>query len=86
MNPHQLKVLRKSKGERFFAFEQPAFDYLVQLKHQEQYNAWVLLDPQMQKTYHGTDGKPGFTLNRESKNKKDVKASQRIVSLLHRTK
>jgi uncharacterized protein YndB with AHSA1/START domain len=60
---------------------QKVFDFLVQLKNQEYYNAWMMIDPKMQKTYTGTDGESGFILAWESKNKKDGKSSQRIINI-----
>lgn len=60
---------------------QDVFDYLVQLKNQEQYNAWMLVDPKMQKTYSGSGEGPGSIVVWESKNRKDGKASQRIINV-----
>jgi uncharacterized protein YndB with AHSA1/START domain len=61
--------------------QQQVFDYLVLMKNQENYNAWLMIDPKMKKDYTGTDGEQGFLLAWESKNKKDGKASQRIVAI-----
>jgi hypothetical protein len=61
--------------------QQQVFDYLTIMKNQENYNAWLMVDPHMTKTYTGTDGQPGFIMAWDSKNKKDGKASQRIVNL-----
>jgi uncharacterized protein YndB with AHSA1/START domain len=60
---------------------QQVFDYLVLLQNQEHFNAWMMVDPQMKKTYTGTDGQPGAVLAWESKTKTDGKASQRIIKV-----
>lgn len=60
---------------------QQVFDYLSNLKNQEQYNSWLMLDTGLTTTYNGTDGVPGFTMSWESNNKKNGKGSQYIVSL-----
>jgi hypothetical protein len=49
---------------------QKVFDFLVQLKNQEYYNAWMMIDPKMQKTYTGTDGESGFILAWKAKTKR----------------
>lgn len=36
------------------------FDYLKYLKNQDYYSKWSQLDPQMEKSYRGTDGMVGF--------------------------
>lgn len=36
------------------------FDYIKQLKNQENYSKWVMADPNIQLTYSGIDGKVGF--------------------------
>lgn len=40
--------------------KQEVFDYIKYLKNQDQYNKWVMMDPEMKKTFRGTDGKIGF--------------------------
>ena len=62
--------------------QQLVFDYLLLMKNQENYNAWLMVDPNMKKTYTGTDGQPGFILAWDSKNKKDGKASQQITNVI----
>lgn len=40
---------------------QPAvFDYLKQLKNQDHFNKWVMVDPNMKRHFKGTDGTVGF--------------------------
>lgn len=36
------------------------FDYLKQLKNQDNFNKWVMVDPGMKRTFTGTDGTVGF--------------------------
>ena len=40
--------------------EQKVFDYLKQLKNQDSFNKWVMVEPDMQKTFKGIDGTIGF--------------------------
>jgi len=62
--------------------QQQVFDYIVLLKNQEHYNAWLMVDPKMNKTYTGTDGTLGFILAWESKNKTDGKAHMQIAEIV----
>jgi len=39
---------------------QQVFDYVKQLRNQENYNKWVMADPNMKKDLRGTDGTVGF--------------------------
>lgn len=36
------------------------FDYVKQVKNQDNFNIWVMADPQMKKEFVGTDGTVGF--------------------------
>lgn len=36
------------------------FDYLRQLKNQDNFNKWVMVDPDMKREFKGTDGTAGF--------------------------
>ena len=36
------------------------FDYVKYLKNQDNYSVWAQMDPDMQKSYRGTDGMVGF--------------------------
>ena len=42
------------------ASQQTVFDYLKQIKNQDNYNKWVMMDPAMKKEFKGTDGTVGF--------------------------
>ncbi|MFI5131995.1 MAG: SRPBCC family protein [Chitinophagales bacterium] len=39
---------------------QNVFDYLRQLKNQDNFNKWVMVDPDMKREFKGTDGTVGF--------------------------
>ncbi len=40
--------------------QQTVFDYLKQLKNQDHFNKWVMVDPGMKREFTGTDGTVGF--------------------------
>ena len=40
--------------------KQKVFDYIKQIKNQENFNKWVMMDPDMKKELKGTDGTVGF--------------------------
>ncbi len=39
---------------------QKVFDYLKQIKNQDNFNKWVMMDPNMKREFKGTDGTIGF--------------------------
>lgn len=39
---------------------QKVFDYLKHLKNQDNFNKWVMTDPEMKREFKGTDGTVGF--------------------------
>jgi len=39
---------------------QKAFDYLKQIKNQDNFNKWIMVDPDMKREFKGTDGTVGF--------------------------
>jgi uncharacterized protein YndB with AHSA1/START domain len=45
-------TIAKPKGE--------VFAYVSQLKNQNDYSKWAMMDPNMKKSFRGTDGTPGF--------------------------
>lgn len=45
------------------------FDYIRFLKNQDNYNKWVMMDPQMKKMFAGTDGTVGFIYGWDGNNK-----------------
>jgi uncharacterized protein YndB with AHSA1/START domain len=58
-----LFVKNDYKIEREIVINKPrstVFDYIRYLKNQDNYNVWVMTDPNMKKSYRGTDGTIGF--------------------------
>jgi len=58
--------------EREITIDKPkeeVFDYVKFLKNQDNYSKWATMDPEMKKTYSGTDGTVGFVSAWESDNK-----------------
>jgi len=46
--------------------KQEVFDYIKLLKNQDIYSKWATMDPNIKKTYRGTDGRIGFVSAWES--------------------
>jgi len=40
--------------------KQEVFNYIKHIKNQDHFNKWTMTDPNMKKTYRGTDGSVGF--------------------------
>lgn len=57
------------------------FDYVRHLKNQDNYNAWVRIDPNMKKEFRGTDGTEGFVYAWDSEIKSAGKGEQEIKSI-----
>lgn len=57
------------------------FDYLKQLKNQDSFSKWALMDPNMKKEFKGTDGTVGFVSAWESKEKNVGKGEQEIMKI-----
>lgn len=55
------------------------FDYLKYLKNQEVYGVWNHIDPDMKKTYSGTDGEVGCIYSWDSENE-DVGAGEQEIT------
>ena len=61
--------------------KEEVFAYVKYLKNQDNFSVWAALDPQMKKSYRGTDGTPGFVSAWES-DKDDVgKGEQEIKAI-----
>ncbi len=54
------------------------FDYLKYLKNQDEFSVWAAMDPNMKKTYKGTDGTIGFVSAWDSQ-KEDVGAGEQEI-------
>lgn len=61
--------------------ESEVFDYIKHIKNQDQYSVWNQRDPQMKKTYTGTDGTVGFISAWEG-NKDVGKGEQEITNII----
>lgn len=60
---------------------QEVFDYIKYLKNQNNFSVWVKMDPNMKKTYKGTDGKVGFISAWDSKKEGVGKGEQELVKI-----
>lgn len=67
-------VINKSRNE--------VFDYIKFLKNQDNFSKWATMDPDMKKTYRGTDGMAGFVSTWESDNPDVGTGEQEIVSIV----
>lgn len=61
---------------------QEVFDYIVMLKNQDNYSIWAQKDPDMKKSYEGTDGTVGFEAFWDSKDEEVGKGSQQITKIV----
>ena len=61
--------------------KQIVFDYIKYLKNQDNYSTWVMMDPNMKKTFTGTDGTVGFIYAWDG-NKKAGKGAQEITHII----
>ena len=64
--------------------EKPAaevFDYIKYLKNQDNFSVWAKMDPDMTKSYRGTDASVGFVSGWESLNEEVGVGEQEIISI-----
>ncbi|WP_158825410.1 SRPBCC family protein [Mucilaginibacter lacusdianchii] len=66
-------VINKPKNE--------VFDYVKYLKNQNKYSKWANMDPNMQTSFRGTDGTPGFISAWNSNQKNVGKGEQEIKKI-----
>lgn len=79
-----LFVKRDYAVERDIVINKPkqeVFDYVKFLKNQDYYSKWAMMDPEMEKTYQGTDGTVGFISAWDSKMKDVGKGEQEIKGI-----
>ncbi len=57
------------------------FNYVKYLKNQDNYSVWATMDPNMKKTFTGTDGTVGFVSAWESDNEEVGKGEQEIMKI-----
>ncbi|UJF22684.1 SRPBCC family protein [Shewanella sp. OMA3-2] len=58
-----LFIKKSYQVEKVIVINQPiaeVFDYVKHLKNQDNFSKWAMMDPDMQKTYQGTDATVGF--------------------------
>lgn len=67
-------IINKSNAE--------VFEYIKQLKNQNNFSVWAKKDPKMKKTFKGTDGTVGFVSAWESKNDEVGKGEQEITKVV----
>ena len=60
--------------------KQEVFDYIKLTKNQDYYSKWVMTDPNMKKTFTGTDGTVGFIYAWDG-NKKAGAGEQEIIGI-----
>lgn len=56
------------------------FDYIKHIKNQNNYNKWIMVDPEMRKEFKGTDGTKGFIFGWNG-NKEAGQGEQEIKSV-----
>jgi uncharacterized protein YndB with AHSA1/START domain len=79
-----LFVKKDYEVEREITIDKPkeeVFDYVKLLKNQDNYSKWATMDPDMKKTYSGTDGTVGFVSAWDSDNKDVGKGEQEIKKI-----
>lgn len=62
--------------------KQEVFDYIKNLKNEDNYNTWLMMDPTMKKEYKGTDGTVGFVYAWDSTNDNVGQGEQEITKLV----
>ena len=62
--------------------KQEVFDYIKQLKNQDEYNKWVMTDPAMKKAFAGKDGTVGFVYTWDSNDNNVGKGEQEITGII----
>lgn len=70
--------------EREIIINQPTpvvFNYIKMLKNQDYFSKWAQMDPQMKKTYQGTDGEVGFVSAWDSQNPDVGTGEQEIIAI-----
>ncbi len=57
------------------------FNYVKHLKNQDEYSKWAMVDPNMKKTFRGTDGTVGFVSRWESEDENVGVGEQEIIKI-----
>lgn len=77
-------VKKEYAVEREIIIDKPkseVFTYVKHLKNQNDYSKWANIDPNMEKTYSGTDGEVGFVSAWDSDNEDVGKGEQEIIKI-----
>jgi len=85
-SPFVIALFLKSEYhvEKSIVINQPkedVFAYLVLLKNQDNFSIWAQMDPNMVKSYRGTDGQVGFVSRWESENPDVGVGEQEIMKI-----
>lgn len=79
-----LFVTKAYSVQRSIVIHQPAsevYAYIKYIKNQDYYNKWTMVDPNLRRTFTGTDGIIGFIYAWDSLDKSAGKGEQEITSL-----
>lgn len=80
-----LFVKKEYAVEKSIIIEKPKstiFEYIKYLKNQDNYSKWGSLDPNMKKSYYGTDGTKGFVAAWESDHESVGSREQEILTII----
>ncbi|TDL99565.1 MAG: polyketide cyclase [Flavobacteriaceae bacterium] len=80
-----LFVKKEYEVEKEIIINKPkeeVFEYLKFLKNQDNFSKWASLDPNMKKSYSGTDGTVGFVSRWESENQDVGHGEQEIKKII----
>jgi hypothetical protein len=75
------KAYRVQRSIMIKASPADVYDFVRQLKNQDRFNKWVMVEPQMQKMYTGNDGEIGFIYGWNGSSKAG-EGEQELVSLV----
>lgn len=79
-----ITAKKSYRVSRSINIQRPAaqvFEYLKYLKNQDQWSPWDRKDPNMKKSYQGTDGEPGFVAHWEG-NKEVGTGEQELKAII----
>ncbi len=79
-----LFVSKDMKATREIVINKPkaeVFEYIKYVKNQDNFSKWNKMDPNMKKSYTGTDGTVGFSYAWDSENGDVGKGSQTITTI-----
>lgn len=77
-----LLIDKHMRIEKFVVINKPAsevFNYVRYVRNQDNFSKWNMADPNMHKTYSGTDGQVGFIYAWDSATNKNVGAGEQEI-------